>query len=139
MIDAERIKIMTRLATYEKRQGKKDIAMNRYSREDYIKYQMLWSSIAATVAFAIACFLFLLWGLDWIIDLPSKSSYIFLLGTICFLYIVFLLVYRRFLRRLYNRRYTEMTLRLEEYRRELRGLQKLYENSQKVNSNTINL
>lgn len=131
MIDIERIKIMTRLATYEKGQGKKDIAMNRYSREDYIKYHMLWSSIAATVAFAIACFLFLLWGLDWIISLPSRSSYIFLLGMICFLYIVFLFIYRRFLRKLYNKHYTQMTLRLEEYRRDLRKLQELYENSQK--------
>ena len=131
MIDIERIKIMTRLATYEKGQGKKDIAMNRYSREDYIKYHMLWSSVAATVAFAIACFLFLLWGLDWIINLPNRSSYIFLLGMICFLYIIFLFIYRRFLRKLYNRHYTQMTFRLEEYRRELKKLQELYENSQK--------
>ncbi len=131
MIDIEKIKIMTRLATYEKRQGKKDIAMNRYSREDYIKYQMLWSSITATVAFIIACFLFLLWAVDWIINLSSKSSYILLVGTICFIYIVFLFIYRRFLRKLYNRYYTKMTFRLEEYRRELKDLQKLYEDSPK--------
>lgn len=131
MVDVERIKIMTRLATYEKGQGKKDIAMNRYSREDYIKYQMIWSSIAATVAFIIGCFLFLLWSIDWVVGLSSTTSYIYLGGIILVLYIVFLFLYRKFLRKLYNRNYTNMTFRLEEYRRELKRLEKLYELAEK--------
>ncbi len=134
MIDTEKIKIMTKLATYEKGRGKKDIAMNRYSRKDYIKYKMLWSCIAFTVAFFIVCFLFFLWGIDWIINLPKKSSYLFLLGTIGFIYIFCLLVYRKFLKKLYNKYYTAMTLRLEEYRKELRKLQILYEDSQNNHS-----
>lgn len=131
MVDIERVKIMTKLATYEKGQGKKDIAMNRYSREDYIKYQMIWSSMAATVAFIIGCFLFLLLAIDWVMDLSSTASYIYLGGTICFLYIVFLFIYRKFLRKLYNKNYTNMTLRLEKYRRELKRLQELYELAEK--------
>ncbi len=131
MVDIERIKIMTRLATYEKGQGKKDIAMNRYSREDYIKYQMIWSSIAATVAFMIGCFLFLLLAIDWVIGLSSTASYIYLGGTICVLYIIFMFIYRKFLRKLYNKIYTNMTLRLDKYRRELRRLQELYEIAEK--------
>lgn len=131
MVDIERIKIMTRLATYEKGQGKKDIAMNRYSREDYIKYQMIWSSIAATVAFLIGCFLFLLLAIDWVIGLSGTASYIYLGATILILYIIFIFIYRKFLRKLYNKTYTNMTLRLDKYRRDLRRLQKLYESAEK--------
>ncbi len=133
MIDTEKIKIMTKLATYEKGRGKKDIAMNRYSRKDYIKYQITWATVAFTVAYLIGCALFLLWGIDWIIDLPKKSSYIFLFGTIFLIYIVLLFLYRKFLKKLYNKYYTAMTLRLEEYRRQLRKLQTLYEDSPKNN------
>lgn len=129
MIDIEKIKIMTKLATYEKRQGKKDIEMNRYSRQDYIKYKMFWSSIAATVAFLIGCFLCLLWGIDWVMTLSNKSSYIFCIGIIAIFYIIFLLIYRKFLRKFYDRSYTQMIVRIEEYRQQLKDLQKIYDRS----------
>lgn len=127
MIDVEKIKIMTKLAIYEKGQGKKDLEINQYSKEDYIRYQILWSTVAATVAFMIGCLLFLLLAIDWVLGLSGIISYLYLGGMICFLYLIFIFIYRKFLRKLYNKRYKDMNLRLEKYRLELEKLQELYE------------
>lgn len=139
MIDVEKIKIMTKLATYEKGKGKRDIAMNRYAREDYIKYRMLWSSIIATVAFGIACFFILLWGLDWFVSLSSGMAYLMLIVAVCMIYVIFLFVYRKFLRKFYNKLYTQMTLRVEKYRKNLAILKKMYEQSEKAGSAIVDL
>lgn len=52
MIDEERVKLMTGLATFEKRKGKKDVAILNYFRGDYIGFQVLKAVIAGTIAFA---------------------------------------------------------------------------------------
>ncbi len=42
---------MTRLASYEENEGKKDISIINYFKGDYIGFQVLKSIIAATVSF----------------------------------------------------------------------------------------
>lgn len=42
---------MTRLASYEKHEGRKDISIVHYFRGDYIGFQVLKSIIAATISF----------------------------------------------------------------------------------------
>lgn len=51
MINEEKIILMTRLASYEANQGKKDISIINYFRGDYIGFQVLKSIIAATISF----------------------------------------------------------------------------------------
>ncbi len=42
---------MTRMASYEENEGKKDIAITHYFRSDYIGFQVLKSIIAVTISF----------------------------------------------------------------------------------------
>ena len=51
MINEERVILMTRLASYEANEGKKDISIVNYFRGDYIGFQVLKSIIAATISF----------------------------------------------------------------------------------------
>lgn len=51
MINEEKVILMTKLASYEENEGKKDIAVTHYFRGDYIGFQVLKSVIAATIAF----------------------------------------------------------------------------------------
>ena len=41
MIHQDKLKIMTQIALYEKKVGKKDLSMYSYQREDYIGWQSL--------------------------------------------------------------------------------------------------
>lgn len=53
MLDQNKIALMTRLASYEKNEGKKSTAINNYFRADYIGWQVLKSIISATIIFLI--------------------------------------------------------------------------------------
>ena len=49
MVNEDKVKLMTRLASYESGEGKKDIAILNYFRGDYIGFQVLKSIISATI------------------------------------------------------------------------------------------
>ncbi len=51
MLNEERIKLMTKLALYEQKEGKRDIPMSHYYKGDYVSYHMIRSSILATLGF----------------------------------------------------------------------------------------
>ena len=51
MINEEKVILMTKLASYETDNGKKDILVVNYFRSDYIGFQLLKSVIAATISF----------------------------------------------------------------------------------------
>jgi len=53
MLDQNKIALMTRLASFEKNEGKKSVAVNNYFRGDYIGWQVLKSIISATIIFLI--------------------------------------------------------------------------------------
>ena len=49
MLDRDKIILMTRLASFEKNEGKYDAAIGSYFRSDYIEWQVLKSIVAATI------------------------------------------------------------------------------------------
>lgn len=51
MINEEKVILMTKLASYESNEGKKNLAIMNYFRSDYIGFQVLKSVIAATLSF----------------------------------------------------------------------------------------
>lgn len=53
MLNKERIILMTKLASYETKEGKKDAAVYSYFKGDYIGLQVIKSILSATIAFVI--------------------------------------------------------------------------------------
>lgn len=64
MLNEERVILMTKLASYEKSEGKKDKAVGNFFRSDYVGVQVLWSIISAAVAFVICFALYILYDLE---------------------------------------------------------------------------
>lgn len=60
MLNREKVIRMTRMASYEKRQGKKDKAAGNYFRRDYVGMQMLFSFFYITFFFAAVCGVYVL-------------------------------------------------------------------------------
>ncbi len=52
MINEKKVRLMTKLAAYEQREGKKYTPIINYFRTDYISLHMLKSFVAGTIAFA---------------------------------------------------------------------------------------
>lgn len=53
MLNEERVILMTKLASYESGEGRKNVAIGNYFRSDYIGWQVLKSIISATIAFVV--------------------------------------------------------------------------------------
>ena len=60
MLSEERIVLMTRMASYEQGEGRKNIKIGNYFRSDYITVQVLKAVFCGTVAFCIMFGLYML-------------------------------------------------------------------------------
>ena len=64
MINEEKVILMTKMASYEGHEGKKDISITHYFRGDYIGFQVLKSVIAATISFLAGFAVYVLYHLE---------------------------------------------------------------------------
>ena len=68
MIDQEKLKIMTQLALYEKKKGKRDFVVNSFDKDDFIRFQGLKTAVLVTMAFIAVAGLVVLWNMDMLIN-----------------------------------------------------------------------
>ncbi|MDD6811971.1 MAG: hypothetical protein PUD93_08915 [Lachnospiraceae bacterium] len=64
MLNEERVILMTKLASYEANEGKKNIAIGNYFRGDYIGWQVLKSIISATIAFVVVFAMYIFYDFE---------------------------------------------------------------------------
>ena len=64
MVNEDRIKLMTRMAAYEKEEHKKNKTIVSFFKSDYISMQMLKSTVYTTIAFAIMFGLYVLYDFE---------------------------------------------------------------------------
>ena len=64
MLNEERVILMTRMASYECGEGKKNVKIGNYFRSDYIAVQVLKSVICATIAYAVVFALYIFYDFE---------------------------------------------------------------------------
>ena len=64
MVNEDRIKLMTRMAAYEKEEHKVNKKIVSFFRSDYISMQMLKSVVSTTIVFAIVFGLYVLYDFE---------------------------------------------------------------------------
>ena len=64
MVNEDRIKLMTRMAAYEKEEHKKNKNIVSFFKSDYISMQMLKSVVSTTIAFGIIFSLYVLYDFE---------------------------------------------------------------------------
>jgi uncharacterized membrane protein (DUF485 family) len=66
---------MTRLAIYEKGEGREDLRLAEYYRSDYIRYQILKTFFSVLIAVLIAFFIVGVYYADDVLRLLTSGSY----------------------------------------------------------------
>lgn len=93
MINEQRVILMTRLASYEKGEGRKNVKIGNYFRSDYIAIQVLKAVISATLAFGIVFAMYILYDFEaFMLDLYKIDLFAFARNVIIY-YAVFVLGY----------------------------------------------
>lgn len=134
MLNEERIRVMTRMASYEAGEGKKHIPIRQYYRKDYVGYQMIKTFISSTISFGI---LFLLWAVYSMKNLTEQLSQINLIrfGVILLvIYIIFVVVYQVLAVFIYSRKYSKAAVSVKKYHADVKRVIKLQEREEKLQS-----
>ena len=64
MVDKDKVILMTKLASYEKNEGRKNMNIVNYFRSDYIGFQILKAIIAATLSFVLLLSVYLFYNFE---------------------------------------------------------------------------
>lgn len=131
MISEQRVKLMTRLAAYEQKEGKKNEEIGSYFRGDYISLQVLKSIINATLAFALIVALFVLYDSELFLSDIYKIDILDYVKKLILYYFIFTGVYVLISYVVYAIKYRKAKKRLKVYFNNLKRLQILYQRERK--------
>ncbi len=68
MLNNKKIRIMTKLALYEHKEGKEDIRMGKYYKTDYVRLQVLKTIVSVTVAYILILLMVGMYKAEYIIS-----------------------------------------------------------------------
>lgn len=93
MLNEEKVILMTKLASYEKREGKENMAIGRYFRGDYISLNLLKAVLVATVSFFIGFAVYLLYNIEELLENIYEIDFFALARNAISCYVVFVVAY----------------------------------------------
>lgn len=126
MLNEERIILMTKLASYEENEGRKNVAIGNYFRSDYIGWQVLKSIISATIAFVVVFAMYIFYDFEvFMMDIYKMDLMEFAKQTL-FLYLGVVGVYAVISYIIYTIRYNRAKKSLKLYYMNLRRLANMY-------------
>ncbi len=127
MINQQRVKLMTRLAVYEKEEGKKNASIGSYFRGDYISLQIIKSVICATIAFILIVGMYAFYDFEVFMADIYKMDMMFFLRKLVMYYAVTVIGYTGLSYAVYAVRYAKAKKRLRVYFNNLKRLSILYQ------------
>ena len=127
MLDERRVRRMTKLASYEAKEGKEDIKISAFFRKDYISLNVISTLLWVTVGYLLAAVLVVLACLENLMESFAIAKLIGLGAIILIVYVVMMVLYNAMARKYYRRRHEEARERVKVYCHDLMMLEKLYE------------
>lgn len=126
MLNEERIILMTKMASYEENEGKKNMAIGKYFRSDYITIQVLKSVVCATIAYAVCFALYIFYDFETFMQDIYKMDLVSFAKNVLLYYTVTVVIYGAISYGIYSYRYAKAKKSLKCYYNNLKKLNSLY-------------
>lgn len=125
MINQEKVKLMTKLASFEKNEGKEDLKAMEYFKSDYVSYNTFLMLLGVTVALII--FFAADIGTKFFENMQTFIEYDFVGQGIDYLtiWLVFMVIYGIITTIIYRRRYRVSKKNTDLYKKMLKDLRKM--------------
>lgn len=127
MLNEERIRLMTKMASYEANEGKKNVSIGSYFRGDYIGLQVIRAVISGTVGFFIVFGVYILYNFETLMADIYKMDLLQFGRRVIIAYLIFILLYAAVSYAIYTYRYTKAKKSLKRYYNNLKKLSYLYD------------
>lgn len=126
MLNEKRIILMTKMASYEANEGKKNVAIGSFFRSDYIGWQVLKSIISATIAFVVVFGMYIFYDFEVFMMDIYKMDLIEFARQVLRTYLWTIGVYAVISYVVYTVRYNRAVKSLKLYHMNLRRLSEMY-------------
>jgi len=127
MINEDKVKIMTKLAAFDKRQAAECEDAVVFFRSDFIGRELLRSFVIGTLAFVLLEAIWVIIHVDELLENINRLDYMAMGTDALQNYLAFLLIYLVITYVVYAVRYSLKRKQLREYHKGLRALIKIYE------------
>ena len=127
MVNNRKVRLMTKLAIYEKKEGKEDIKLSKYFRRDYVRLHLIYNIIAVTIGYLLVLALICAYQMEYLIKEAVRLDYIGIGKIILGIYIIILTVYVMASLIGYSLYYDHSRKKLAKYFRMLRRLRSIYQ------------
>lgn len=126
MLNEKRIILMTKMASYEANEGKKNVAIGSYFRSDYIGWQVLKSIISATIAFVVVFGMYIFYDFEVFMMDIYKMDLLEFAKQVLTMYLWVVGIYAIISYVVYTVRYNRAVKSLRVYHMNLRRLAEMY-------------
>ncbi len=126
MLNEKRIILMTKMASYEANEGKKNVAIGSYFRSDYIGWQVLKSIISATIAFVVVFAVYIFYNFEVFMMDIYKMDLLAFAKQVLTMYLWMIGIYAVISFIVYTIRYNRAVKSLRVYYMNLRRLAEMY-------------
>lgn len=131
MLNEDKVKLMTRMAMYESKEGAEDFRISAYYKKDYSSFHTIVTIIWVTIGYAIAVGVGAVAFLDVILKNLNMAFLVML--VICLLtgYVVLVVMYGIVASRFYQKKHTDARMRVKKFNHDLTRLNRMYERKKK--------
>lgn len=126
MINEERIILMTKLAAYEKGEGKQSMAVGKYFRGDYISLHLLKTVINGTLAFVIGFGIYLLYYFEDLLENLYNIDFALFAQNVIYYYVIFIVAYGLLTYIVFTFRFIKAKKSIKRYYQNLKKLNAMY-------------
>lgn len=134
MLNNRRIRIMTKLTTYEQKEGKEDIHLSKYYKSDYVRLQILKTILASTMGYLLLLVIIAIYKAEFLIENAVTLDYKALFSVILGYYIIILTISIIVTLIGYSIKYDRSRKHLEVYYRMLKKLRLMYKEEDRMKS-----
>ena len=108
MLNEEKIRLMTKLALYEEKNGKKALSANKYFRNDYISINMINTVLTVSFAYLLGLVLWVVYKVDYFMREITNIDLIALGKQVLIIYVIVLIIFLFISYVVYSVRYRNM-------------------------------
>ena len=123
MLNERKVKLMTKLAIYEKNEGRHTIPMTKYFTDDFVSWNMIKTVVAITFAYFLGAGLWLIYNIDDIMENITTLNYFEIIRYALLLYVILLVVISYIA---YRVKYYRAMKSLAKYEKGLKELAKIH-------------
>ena len=127
MLNNKKIRIMTKLALYEQKEGKEDIRLGKYYKTDYVRLQVLKTVVCVTVGYLLILLMIGMYKAEYIISKLVTFNFVRIGQYILGFYIMVMAVFITGSIIGYSLKYDNSRKNLSKYYKSLKKLSSFYQ------------